>query len=87
MKFRMKPEVIEAFQWTGGPEQTENPEWIVTAMIMKQASIQKDPLQLVLWTLEGVHQVNPGDWIIKGMGELRPMKNETFLQTYEKVLD
>ena len=37
-------------------------------------------------TLEGGHIVCPGDWIIKGIkGELYPIKNDIFLETYEPV--
>lgn len=36
-------------------------------------------------TLEGGHNVCPGDWIIKRIkGELYPCKNDIFLETYEK---
>lgn len=39
-------------------------------------------------TLEGVHQVTDGDWIIKGVkGEFYPCKPDIFEQTYEKVED
>ena len=37
-------------------------------------------------TKEGGHIVCPGDWIIKGVkGEFYPIKNDIFLETYEKV--
>ena len=37
-------------------------------------------------TLEGGHIVCPGDWIITGVkGERYPVKNDIFLETYEKV--
>ena len=38
MKYRKKPVVIEAFQWTGGPEQEDDPEWIIEA-IKKQGGV------------------------------------------------
>ena len=39
-------------------------------------------------TLEDGHNVCPGDWIITGVkGEIYPIKNDIFLETYEKVLD
>ena len=37
MKYRKKPVVIEAFQWTGGPEQEDDPEWIIEAIKSKVA--------------------------------------------------
>jgi hypothetical protein len=37
-------------------------------------------------TLEGMHIVCPGDWIIKGIrGEYYPVKPEIFRETYERV--
>lgn len=37
-------------------------------------------------TLEGGHNVCPGDWIITGVkGEIYPIKNDIFEQTYESV--
>ena len=32
MKYRKKPVVVEAFKWTGGPDQESDPEWIVEAI-------------------------------------------------------
>jgi len=39
-------------------------------------------------TLEGGHIVCPSDWIITGVtGELYPIKDEIFRETYERVSD
>jgi len=35
-KFRKKPVVIEAFQWTGDPDQ-EMPNWMMGAMLQGKA--------------------------------------------------
>jgi len=32
MKYRKKPIIIEAFLWTGGPDQIEDPVWAVDAI-------------------------------------------------------
>ena len=29
MKYRKKPYVVDAFQWTGGVDQKEDPEWLI----------------------------------------------------------
>jgi hypothetical protein len=78
MKFRKKPVVIEAVQWTGkntrecslfAPDLT----WPVDAY-------------LEIPTLEGNMRVTVGDYIIKGIeGEFYPCKPDIFEQTYEKV--
>ena len=89
MKFRKKPVVIEAFQWTGGPDQTEDPVWMIDALKKPwgecgSARIHYPTLQI--YTLEGVHDANVGDYIIQGVkGELYPCKPDIFDATYEKV--
>lgn len=81
-RFRKKPVVIEAFQWTGGPDQTEDPVWIVDAIKAGTVRVQ-DPV-LVIDTLEGAMRANVGDWIIKGVkGEIYPCKPDIFAATYE----
>jgi len=39
---------------------------------------------MLIHTLEGTHQANPGDYIIRGVkGELYPCKPDIFELTYE----
>ena len=48
--------------------------------------INKKETYAMIETLEGTMRANIGDWIIKGVkGEFYPVKNEIFLETYEKV--
>jgi len=88
-KYRKKPVIIEAFQWTGGPDQTEDPEWACEALRngkMWFKNIGTPKIYLVIHTLEGDHQASQGDYIIKGIkGELYPCKPDIFEQTYEAV--
>lgn len=89
MRYRKKPVVIEAFQWTGDQNQTEDPEWIIEAI--KRGDVwfinQRTPdCCMVIKTLEGNHLASSGDWIIKGVrGELYPCKPDIFEATYEAV--
>ncbi len=87
MKYRKKPVVIEAFRWTGGVDQTEDPEWIVEAIKDGRVAIISDSYNtpyMVIQTLEGRHIAQPGDYIIKGVaGELYPRKPDIFERTYE----
>lgn len=89
MKYRKKPVVIEAFQWTGGPDQTEDPEWIVEAIEKRDAWFRHHPQRgtlLVIHTLEGDMEAQPGDFVIKGIkGEIYPCKADIFQATYENV--
>lgn len=74
MKFRKKPVVIEAKQWF---KEGDHPKvWLDVA---GKAFVN---------TLEGVHIVTPGDWIITGIkGEHYPCKPDIFAATYEPVED
>jgi len=94
-KYRKLPVVIEAFQWTGGPDQTEDPEWIIEAMKKGEVEILMEstenggiPVSMHINTLEGVMKATPGDFIIKGVrGEIYPCKPDIFHATYEEEID
>lgn len=81
MKYRKKPVVIEAVQWTGN-NHAEMCEFIdpeVFEIIPR--------VGLVIHTLEGDHHASPGDYIIKGVnGEFYPCKPDIFAKTYEAAL-
>lgn len=87
MKFRKKPVVIEAFQWIGGPEQEDDPEWIVKAI--KDGKVWFDnegtpDVKLIIQTLEGAQEASVGDYIIRGVaGEIYPCKPDIFRATYD----
>ncbi|MCO7125104.1 hypothetical protein NIE88_04860 [Sporolactobacillus shoreicorticis] len=83
-KYRKKPVVIEAFKWTGEPDQIEDPEWIIKAFKTGVAYFEDEVFKI--HTLEGDHTVSPGDYVIKGIsGELYPCKPDIFQKTYEKA--
>jgi hypothetical protein len=84
MKYRKKPIIIEAFKWTGGPDQTEDPVWIIEAI--KTGNVFFDDCTMKIKTLEGIMTANIGDWIIQGVNsEIYPCKPDIFEKTYEKV--
>ena len=85
MKYRKKPVVIEAFKWTGGIDQLEDPEWIVEEI--KKGNVWFDrPSTMKIKTLEGVMTAQIGDYIIQGVnGEIYPCKPDIFEKTYEVV--
>lgn len=77
-KFRKKPIVIEAIQYTGD-NRTEIEDFVGDKFLDWK-------LNFAIETLEGnmVAQVN--DWIIKGInGEFYPCKPDIFEKTYEEV--
>ena len=84
MKYRKKPVVIEAFRWTGGPDQTEDPIWIIEKI--KEGDVTFGKTNMKIKTLEGIMTATSGDWIIKGInGEIYPCKPDIFEMTYEEV--
>jgi hypothetical protein len=38
MKVRKRPVVVDAFQWAAGPDQTEDPDWIVSALMGRRST-------------------------------------------------
>ena len=79
MKFRKRPIVIEAVQFTG-----EKENYVEILKFCPNAGILPDCLNIK--TLEGYHRANYGDWIIKGIkGEFYPCKPDIFESTYESV--
>ncbi len=80
-KFRKKPVVIEAVQWTG----ILNVEILNFLPDGVYQALGGDG-NLRIPTLEGVMLASPGDWIIKGVaGEFYPCKPDVFEKTYEEV--
>lgn len=79
-KYRKKPVVIEAVQWTG-----KNGEEI-TKFISINTSFDIHDDVIEINTLEGTMLANIGDYVIKGInGEFYPCKPDIFEKTYEKV--
>lgn len=85
-KFRKKPVVIEAVQFTRDALPLEAvPKWFSGALIDGSMWFQggAEPY-LTVRTLEGEMRANLGDWIIRGVsGELYPCKPDIFAKTYE----
>lgn len=83
-KFRKKPVVIEAFQWTGN-NPFELGEWHFDVGRTERFHINEDNT-ISIPTLEGVMTASPGDFIIQGVnGEFYPCKPDIFEKTYELV--
>ncbi len=83
MKYRKKPIVIEAVQWTG----TNVDE--VLGFILAGGSARRggSDHSLYIDTREGTMRADRGDWIIRGVkGEFYPCKPDIFAETYEQVV-
>ena len=88
MKYRKKPVVIEAVQFSD-----DSADIIIELQEFMQSNLRvsyADPNNPVIKieTLEGVMDASVGDFIIKGVnGEFYPCKPDIFEKTYEVVSD
>jgi hypothetical protein len=82
-RFRTKPVVIEALQFTGAPSFAQMcREW--GDAFAAAASYDEKANGLAINTLEGGMRADPGDWIVKGTrGEFYPVKPDVFETKYE----
>ncbi|GEO08751.1 hypothetical protein [Segetibacter aerophilus] len=78
-KFRKKPVVIEAIQYTG-----KNQAEIISFTGNKAKTLGDQGTSIMIPTLEGDMYANAGDFIIRGVsGEFYPCKPDIFEITYE----
>lgn len=86
-KYRKKPVVIEAIQWTGDNWNEIGGFIPVPETTMGEKFPSDDHWRIYIDTLEGRMTCELNDWIIKGVkGEFYPCKPDIFEATYEKVL-
>lgn len=87
-KFRKKPVVIEARQFTtnneiGSPQMDSIVDWINYGRLAG-CGAWHNGTDIYVRTLEGEMRAECGDWIIKGVkGEFYPCKPDIFEATYE----
>jgi len=80
-KYRKKPVVIQAVQWTVNIEAEE----AITKMGCKFKPVDMTDY-ILIETLEGIMRCDPWDYIIKGVkGEFYPCKPDIFEMSYEEV--
>lgn len=95
-KFRKRPVVIEAWQWTFQSGCPDAPPWMMDALnkfpeagsanFLPDGNKDDPQPRIEVNTLEGKMVAVPGDWIIRGVkGELYPCKPDIFALTYEAV--
>jgi len=84
MKYRKLPVVIDAEQWF--PDKPVDGVDVYYAGPNHPTAPQGTFEFAVIETLEGIHDVTPGDYIITGIkGEKYPCKPDIFEATYERV--
>lgn len=80
-KFRKKPVVIEAVQYTG-----QNAHEIARFAEPTRTAFAGPGGSAFIETLEGRMEASVGDWIIQGIqGEFYPCKPDIFEATYDSV--
>jgi len=90
-KYRKKPVVIEAYQFTKGNFCREKePAWLKQAIqsghVILWSQYSGDVIEGEVKTLEGTMKVSENDYIIKGVkGEFYPCKPDIFESTYDLV--
>lgn len=91
MKYRKKPVIIEAVQWTGlNFEEIKSfvGDSLQYDIVDAAWEVGKGTpyVNMIIKTLEGNHTCTKGDYIIKGVqGEFYPCKPDIFEETYEEV--
>ena len=79
-KYRKKPVVIEAIQWTS--DNLSEIDKVTKGKVKNHESV------LIIPTLEGEMYASLSDYIIKGVnGEFYPCKPDIFDKTYEEVTE
>lgn len=78
-KYRKKPTVVEAIQFTG-----KNMQDILAAVGNSQIRVPEDRQSIEIKTLEGTMTASKGDFIVRGIkGELYPVKPDIFEKLHE----
>ena len=88
--FRKKPVIIEAVRVKEILEyyhqQSRLPEWVRSNYDIGKLLRKESGIELGVKTLEGYLTAGYNDWIIKGVkGEIYPIEETIFLETYEPV--
>lgn len=90
-QWKTKPKIVEAFFWTGGPDQTEDPEWIVEAIKNGDVVFRNKGTPEVEMRITDIfekwHYVKPGTWIVQEpvLNRFYPCLDEVFRASYEPV--
>lgn len=90
-KFKVIEETVEAFYWTGGEDQTEDPIWFLEEMEKGNAKVMPEddylPVLLIIYPeSEDMYNSTLRGWVVKHeCGRLTLCDDETFRLTYAAV--
>jgi len=89
MKYTKKSEIIEAFKFTGGIEQVEDPTWIIDMLRNGDAEFKNEgtkEVSIIIKTVEGNMNANVGDYImLRFDGRAYPCGQDIFESTYKLI--
>lgn len=87
-RYRKRPVTVEAWQWTGDEANQENLGWISEAISDGKLDFYLDDEPYgEVETDHGTARFELRDWIVKGSnGELWPVQEDTFAETYERLV-
>lgn len=82
--YKERAKTVEAFKWTGGPDQTEDPEWIVEAI--KAGKVWFENNKLMCKQCNITCGIKPGGWVsIDSYGSIELWSDTAFNAKYELV--
>lgn len=89
MKYKKKPVVIDAIQWTGTNGRDICLRWVPSVQpIAEGCSVANYGDEMTVTMPEASMEISVGDWILRGViGELYPCRDDVFRQTYDAVAD
>lgn len=92
MRVKRKPLIYEAVQWFKMGDHQEvvevcvTPDQIIHWILIFESYSENVKSYTAIKTLEGWHEVTPGDWIMTGVnGEHWPIKPDVFEKSYDLV--
>jgi hypothetical protein len=80
MKYRAKPVEVDAVEWLDTDESWE----AVCALAEEDVFFRNADGTIAIETLTARARAVPGDWIVKGQGEIYPVPAPTFADRYEE---
>jgi len=84
-KFRKKVKEFEAFQWTGGLDQKEDPLWAIKALKVGLLRIVHPGTQDMYMENSYTSMIEPGGWVVNTGTYIELYSDEEFKEKFEEV--
>ena len=87
MKYKLKPEIVDAVKWTGGIDQEEDPEWMIEAIQQGRitfTNVGTPDVTMIINDLGYRQYAKLGEYIVHyDSGVIIPYMAEIFESNYE----